>query len=283
MKFFMLVMVVILSSLQNFLAKEYERRTTVFNVWLFSGITTFGALLFFLFNARFSVSFIPELVPYAVSFAFFFGCAMAGLVMAIRTGVFSLSTLMISYSLIIPTLYGILFLGDSIGVWGYTGIVLLLISLYMLNGKRQENEHFSFRWLFWILITFAGNGLCSTVQKMQQIAFDGGCKNELMIYAMALLATGFLLTGFMTGKNRKEEVKDAVIPGLIRGVANGMVNYFVMVLSGVLPTAILFPMTSAGGIVIAFILAVTIYKEKLSALQITGYVIGTVSVVLLNL
>ena len=203
--------------------------------------------------------------------------------MAIRTGMFSLSSLMTSYSLIIPTLYGILFLGDSIGAWGYSGIVLLLISLYLLNGKKQDGEHFSFRWLLWVLIAFAGNGLCSTVQKMQQLAFEGGYKNELMIYAMALLTVVFLLAGFLTGKNRKAEIKDAALPGLFRGAANGIVNYFVMVLTGVLPTAIVFPMISAGGIVVAFVLAITIYKEKLSGMQIAGYIIGTASVILLNL
>lgn len=283
MEYVWLIMVVVLLSLQNFLAKEYERRTKHFNIWMFSGITTLGALLFFLINAGFSVSYAPELVPYAVGFATFFGSSMAGLVMAIRTGMFSLSSLMTSYSLIIPTLYGILFLGDSIGAWGYSGIVLLLISLYLLNGKKQDGEHFSFRWLLWVLIAFAGNGLCSTVQKMQQLAFEGGYKNELMIYAMALLTVVFLLAGFLTGKNRKAEIKDAALPGLFRGAANGIVNYFVMVLTGVLPTAIVFPMISAGGIVVAFVLAITIYKEKLSGMQVAGYIIGTASVILLNL
>ncbi len=283
MEYVWLTAVVILMALQNFLTKEYERRAAAFNVWLFSGITTLGALLFFLVNAGFRVPIVSALLPYSIGFALFFGCSMTGLAMAIRTGMFSLSALVISYSLIIPTLYGILFLGEPIGIWGYAGILLLLISLYLLNKQKKGEAKFSLRWLFWVFVAFVGNGLCSTVQKMQQLAFDGEYKNALMIYAMALLTVVFLLMGIITGKERRRELREASGYGLARGVANGIVNYLVMVLSGVLPIALLFPMVSAGGIVLALILAVTIYRERLSGTQFVGYIIGTVSVVLLNL
>ena len=40
---------------------------------------------------------------------------------------------------------------------------------------------------------------------------------------------------------------------------------------------------SAGAIVLGFILAITIYKERLSKKQLIGYVFGIAAVVLLNL
>ena len=56
-----------------------------------------------------------------------------------------------------------------------------------------------------------------------------------------------------------------------------------MMLTALIPTAILFPSISGGGIVLGFVLAVFAYKEKLSMLQVIGYFIGMISVILLNI
>ena len=75
-----------------------------------------------------------------------------------------------------------------------------------------------------------------------------------------------------------------VLPaGFIAGIANGIVNFFVMVLTGLIPNAILYPSISAGGVVLGFFASVLIYKEKLSKLQLTGYFIGVLSIILLNI
>ena len=56
-----------------------------------------------------------------------------------------------------------------------------------------------------------------------------------------------------------------------------------MILVADIPSAILYPCVSAGGIVIGFIMAITVYKEKLTNMQLVGYFLGVVSVVCLNL
>lgn len=282
MKYIFLLVVVLLIAFQNFISKQYSMKGTAFNVWIFSGITTFGAFCFFVANAGFRIEYVPAVLPYSLLFAVCFGTATVGCTMAMKSGMFSLSTLANSYSLVIPTLFGILFLNDNIMMTGYIGIIFLFISIYLLN-KKKESFRFSFSWLFWIVVTFLGDGFCSTVQKIQQLHFDGMYKNALMIYALAVLTVGFLTAGFATSKNLKKELPQAMGYGLIRGLGNGVSNYLVMVLTGILPNAILFPLISAGGIVVSFVLAVFFYRERLTKMQTLGYMIGTVSVILLNL
>lgn len=282
MNYLLLLVVVILVAAQNFIAKQYNIKAKAFNIWMFSGMTTLGALSFFLINAGFQVAMVWEVLPFAVGFALFYGCAVVGSVLAVRKGMFSLSTLVSSYSLLIPTLYGIIYLNDPVGWIGYVGIILLIASIYLLNKKKEEVK-FSVAWLIWVSVGFIGNGVCSTVQKMQQLHFDGGYKNELMIYSLAMVTVFFMIMGVITGKELGKEAKATALYGLPKGLANGVTNLLVMVLQGVLPTALLFPMISAGGIVIAFLLAVFLYRERLTKLQLVGYVIGTVSVILLNL
>ena len=89
--------------------------------------------------------------------------------------------------------------------------------------------------------------------------------------------------GVVIGKELWKETKATALYGLPKGLANGVVNYLVMTLQGMLPTALLFPLISAGGIVTAFLLAVFLYRERLTKPQLVGSAIGTISVILLNL
>lgn len=49
-----------------------------------------------------------------------------------------------------------------------------------------------------------------------------------------------------------------------------------------MPVSLMFPIISAGGIAATFVISQVFYKEKLSKLQLVGFILGTVSVVLLN-
>jgi len=67
------------------------------------------------------------------------------------------------------------------------------------------------------------------------------------------------------------------------GVANGVVNYLVLVLSNRLPASVMFPIISAGGVVLASLIAIFFYKEKLQWQQWLGMLLGILAIVALNL
>ena len=67
------------------------------------------------------------------------------------------------------------------------------------------------------------------------------------------------------------------------GVANGLVNYFVLVLSTRMDASVMFPVISAGGIVSAYFVSLFLYKEKMSRRQTAGLIIGIFSIIVLNL
>ena len=118
---------------------------------------------------------------------------------------------------------------------------------------------------------------------MQQVRFDGGYKNEFMIIALAITVIVCLIMVLTKERNIiKQQSALGVALGLLCGVANGAVNLFVMILSGRMPVSLMFPIISAGGIVATFIISTVFYKEKLSRPQLIGFILGTVSVVLLN-
>lgn len=281
MQYFLLLIVILVMSSQNIFMKQYNVKSPKPNQFLFSAISSLFAMLFFCISSGGGMHFDLKFVPYSMGFAITYATALVGINLAIASGPLSISSLVSSYSLIIPTLYGILFLKESLSSAAYIGIAFLLISLYLINVKK-ESANFSVKWIVYLVIGFVGNGMCSTIQKMQQLRFDGAYKNEFMIVALGLVFV--MLTAIVLSKrsNMKSELKECYVYAPLAGVANGATNLFVMVLTGLIPTAILFPSISAGGITIMFFVSIFVYKEKLSGVQMLGYAMGVLSVILLN-
>jgi len=285
MDYLFLILIVLSVSLQNMTSKECTRKHSDTNVFIYTGISAFFALVFFVINSKFKLDFNLKILPYSIGFGISYAAALIGNVYAIKTGPLSITALVLSYSLIIPTLYGIRFLGDELTVFSYIGMAFLFISLYMINIKKDEQMKFSPVWIIFVIMSFIGNGMCSTLQTMQQREYDGLYKNELMIVALSIVVVMLFVFGFVKAKREKNKcvIKHCIPYAPIQGIANGFANFFVMDLTTKLPPAIMFPTISAGGIVCTFIVSLGLYKEKLSAVQLIGYAFGVSSVILLNL
>ena len=282
MEYILLVATVLGVTVQGIVSKQYSLRAKAQNSFMYASVVAFFAMLFFAICSIGTFRFDPAIIPYALLFGLFYCMSLFGGVNAIKTGSLSISVLVNQCALVIPTLFGIAILKEEISIYGYVGIVLLFAALVLVNLKN-EKMHFSKIWFLWLAVQFVGNGMCSTVQKIQQLRFEGAYKNEYMVVALAFVTVASFLAGLYKNKEIKENVRSAIRFAPFQGIANGAVNLFVMMLTGLLPTAIMFPSISAGGMVLTFIIALTVYKEKLSRMQVFGYILGIASVVLLNL
>lgn len=136
----------------------------------------------------------PTLI-YALIFGTGFAVAVYFNYQAVRLGPLSLTSLVIAYSLIIPTLSGILFLSEPFRVTSAVGIGLLLISLLLINGRTDKNgAPITKKWVIAVLLAFLGNGLCSLMPKLHQAAYPGGYRTEFMTFGMVLVTTVFLIS-----------------------------------------------------------------------------------------
>lgn len=276
-----LISVILGMSLQNAMKKSYTKRNGG-GVNLFGVLTCLSAALFFAVTSG-GFEWNTKVLPYSLAFATAYTISMITGVLAIQCGSLSLTSLIVSYSLMIPALYGLIFLGETISFGFYPGILLLVISLLLIN-KPGEKEPVHFKWILYVILAFFGNGMCTVFQKMQQVAFEGAYKNELMI--IALVAGAVVLTIFSFIKERKQlgtYMKNGWLFGLLSGIFNGIVNLFVMMLSGSMSASLMFPLISAGGIVVTYLISKWIYKEELTKRQLVGFVLGIASVIFLNI
>lgn len=282
MEYLLLSLSVILISLQNIVSKKYNHTTRCPNIFIYSAISAFFAMLFFIVSSGFRFNFSIGYLPYSLGFAAAYSASLVGMNYAVKTGSLSVTALIMSYSLIIPTFYGIIFLKENAGCFTYIGILLLLISLFLINIKKEKNK-VSLKWIFFLIIMFTGNGMCSTLQKAYSLKCGTEFKNEFMIAALAVTTFFLMLWGILNEKDSTvKAIKYSAPFAVINGFSNGAVNLFIILLTGMLPNSLIFPTISAGGIILTFIVSVTVYSEKLSKIQLCGYIIGTAAVIVLN-
>ena len=278
----LLISIILGVSLQNVVKKPFSQKASGKGVYFFCLMTSFSAMIFFVVTSG-GFEWNTGLIFHAMLFALAYTVGSIFGLEAVACGPLSITSLIISYSLMIPTVYGLVFLKDPVGVGLFPGLALLAISLFLLN-QKNINMPVTAKWIVFVVLAFIGNGMCTVVQKMQQIKFDGAFKNEFMILSLAIGSVALCL--FVFKKERKDLRSVAKIgwfPALACGLANGMVNLFVMILSNRMPVSLMFPMISAGGIIITYLVSRFFYKEKLTKTQFAGFIIGIVSAVFLNI
>ena len=114
MIYLVLMLTVVLLTGQNVLKKEYQQRSSS-GVCFFSGMVSLFAMFVFVVinrNWNFDVRLLLPAVGFGVSYAL----GTVGFLAAVRYGSLANSSLVIAYSLLIPTFYGLIFLNEEIGI-----------------------------------------------------------------------------------------------------------------------------------------------------------------------
>jgi multidrug transporter EmrE-like cation transporter len=263
--------------------KAYNVKLGAKGAYTFNAVSVLAAALFFLFSSGFKLDFTMETFYYSLAFSVGYGMAIIGIFLAILHGSLSLTSLVTSYSLIIPTFWGIIFYNEKMTLPLGIGLVLLCISIFLLNSKKGDGR-ITLAWVFFALLIFFGNGACATVQLVQQRNFEGAYKSEFMIMGLAIVA---VVLGAMTFFVERDEILPAVKGGGIHmtlaGLFNGGANLFVMLSVSVMNASIAYPVISAGGIILTWLTSRFVYKERLSTAQNISLVLGIVSVILMNI
>lgn len=269
---------------ESVLIKNYNEKHTAGGMF-FTGILSLFALVFFLISDKNGFTFPTAMFPYAVAFGLIYCISYFLTFVALACGPFTLSMLIISYSLVFPILFGIIFLHEPVSVFTCIGLVLLMISLFFVRENKGEKEKkISVKWLIAIIIVTLGNGLLAIIQKMQQLEFNNECNNEFMIVGLAVSALVLLTGGIIKDRKQLKEIMRYGIPYAgSAGVANGINNLLTIAVNNLLPLSIVSPVFSGMKIVVSFLSATVLFKEKYMKRQIVGVGIGVIALVFLNL
>ena len=258
--------------------------------FIFIAMISFFSMLFFVISDRDGFVFAAELIPYGIISGALFAAASFLTAVALGCGSFVLTKLFLSYSLIIPTGYGLFFLSDPATVITYIALAMMALSIFFTQKKGEGAEHgegkrkTSLVWVVSLTVSVLSAGLFSVMQKLQQVRFDGKYDNEFMIITLGFSVLLLLLIGII--RNRRVlpcTLRHGTGYALIAGLSNGATNFLSLTVNAMIPISIAAPSRSGVSIVTSFLISLLIFKEKLSARQVFGVAVGMAALIIFNL
>lgn len=236
-------------------------------------------------------SFDWGVVLYSLGFGTCFLTCNIGIVIAMKTGPVSLTSLIVQLSLIATTVWGFFFWDTPFTWYVGVGLALVVVSLWLslYEGKKKNaNEKLSLKWIVFVFLAFAGNAGCSIIQRTQQLSYNGQHGNLLMVCGLTIAVAFFLIQFLCLKKEEKAEIKpifkkDWYLP-VAGGLSNGLLNLMIILLaSTTLSPSVIYPVLSVAGLAIVSIFSFLVFKEKMRWWQWLGVAVGAAAVAILSL
>ncbi len=280
---------------EGILIKQYNKKHSN-GGFVFTAIVSVFGLIFVLASELIkgnALDFTLSILPYGIIAGILYCSASVFTYIALQHGSFAITQLVLSYSLVISIIYGLLFLKEDANVFTYIGFVLIAASIFLVRGKSESNaadkntntNKFSFLWVVAMIISVLGCGMFGVIQKMQQLRFEKALDSEFMIITYAISALTLLVVGFIKDgyKHCFSVFKTGTLYAGSAGLTNGATNMLGMLINTMIPISIATPTRSAIKTVISFLFSLLVFKEHFEKRQIIGVILGAAAVVLLNL
>ena len=275
----------------NYITQEYENSAAarhIFNVFT----SMIAALTIFAISGNLKASFFT--VALAIAFGLTTALQRVMHLQALEMGPFAYTSVIVSLSMLIPTLSGAVIWGEHIYPIQVIGIVLMVGCLILSVDFAGEQKKSSLKWFLFCGLAFLGNGAIGIMQKLHQ---NTVYKEELNQFLVIAFITSSCFSGIMIALSKKTEKDKAtetdepkkkklltlkpIIIMIIGGLCIGISNVLNLYLSGAMDSAVFFPVVNGGCLILTTLSALFMFKEKLSTKRWIGIILGIVSVILL--
>ncbi|MBQ3014066.1 MAG: EamA family transporter [Clostridia bacterium] len=279
------VLIILASATQSAATKLFQKHCPYSSV--FNTIKAASAFLLFALLSVFGFEFhLPTLI-----FGSFYGICLsismyAGY-QALCRGPMALTSMLVSFSVIIPLIWGVAVGKETLKMIQYPAFALLIFAMILTNLdklkiKKESQTNYGV-WLLFVGITFLCNGISSILQKQHQTLYPKAYSREFMVFAMLICFVIFLvLAGRRSLPKELKRIKGKCY-GVLSGLGNGLASFLTLTLAGMENASILFPIISAGTILAALFCGRVVFREKLKPNHYVAIAAGICAVVLLKL
>lgn len=288
MPYVYLILAALLNSTFNIFGKLFNRKykSDKDESYLYNLLVTISATIGWGLIYAFNFSFDVNVLVYSLIFGACSILGFFGTIKALMYGSATLTSLIISLSLMLTTIWGFIFWNSSITILVVIGLFFVVLSLFLcLYSKGNNDKSISFKWLFYVSLAFFGNAGCSIVQKTQQIHFEGNHGSMLMFFAMMIDTIFFLIIYLKSDKtNSKQLLKQVGWIPTCAGFSNTLLNLFIILLATTsLSPSLIYPVVGVGGLSFVTIFSFIVFKEKMQWWKLLGVLFGAIGVVLLSI
>ncbi len=213
---------------------------------------------------------------------------------AVNIGTFSYTTIINSSSTMITALSGYFFWGESLTIAKIVGVIMMFVCYMLSNSKDECKEKLNAKWFvvcIFMALTLSVLGLCQKTH--QESLYKQEYTMFLVVSFMVSAIVSFVMyfvdshnVGFYGFENKnampkKKFVITIVSIFIVNAVFLGFNNGINLYLTGVVDSAVFFPITSGASIMLNLLASLIFFKEKLSVRQWIGLAFGVASVMLL--
>ncbi len=202
-----------------------------------------------------------------------------------RSGV-TVTSLASKLSVVIPTLFGVLFLKEELGVIPAIGIGLALVALFLVVGTGQRkdtsrNLHAGTAML--PVFIFFGTGIGDVLMKLTETANTADDITPMIafIYSVSFVF-GLLLVVYDLVKGKSKWQWKNAVGGAVLGATNFFSTYFIYHAMRVFDNVVLFPIYNIGVVCMTALCGWLLFKEKLNWKNYLGLVIAIIAVILIT-
>ena len=289
-----IVCTVVYSNYQAYYVKNHVKKSS--GIFLLNAGVNFFCILFLLVMSGFTL----KMSAYSMWFGLIFGgviflnCVL--IILSEKLGPFGYATVIYYLSTAFTALSGAIFWQESLSALKIVGIVLMLLCFFFAVDLKQKGEgKFSVKWfIVCILAMFA----CVFIGIMQKTHQSSEFRLESTQFMLVAFSVSFVLSLTLwlliyrkelrdDGQNKmlvnKKSVFNYLSAIIVCGLGTGGGFLFNLYLSGVIDSAIFFPLVNGVPLMTNLIVSVFIFREKLSKKQVVGIIFGVTSIILLLL
>lgn len=193
-----------------------------------------------------------------------------------RLGGMSLYTLfLMSGGMIIPYVWGIVFLDEGMSILRLAGCLLITVAIAVSNFQKDENNK---KALLLCAAVFILNGFVSVTSKVHQInkVYETISTNSFMFWSSitkAILCTAFLLNKKKESSTKKLMSKNVILLSAASAILGGVASFVLLHSAKSIPATMLYPLNTGGTIILSALAGVICYKEKLTKKQMIGIIV----------
>lgn len=291
MDFFWIILIIFLYSVQTlfqtYYTKSYPGRedlaTSVFCV-----LQSIFIILITACFKGFRFHFSPETILIGAlnaAFLFSYNCS---LMKASTKGSYAfMNVMMIAGDILVPMVY-LIFCGITPVWYQYIAIGTMLLSFLLMNLEDMKLKGSPIIYYVMCVLLFLSNGLYGTMLKVQEQNNVSENKEMLIVtYAiMGVIAAVQLATkeksAFFNGFKLLNKKSTFWLLLCLTSAALA-VNGMVMIIARVNNTAVLFSLLNGGVLLVSALYSITLFKEKLSLIKMSGILLAAASIVVLSL
>jgi drug/metabolite transporter (DMT)-like permease len=278
---------ILLSSGRNLFSKKLSDIRFGTNRFFFcqSLLFLFGAVSLLCFGGIAWKGVAAQTWLYALIYGLLLICAQWFYTASLSEGNTALCSTVYSMGFIIPTISGAVLWSEPFYFSDLCGLMCAIAAI-LFSGKapKKKSGTASNRYFIPLAVAMLSSGGLGVIQKLQQRSPYAEERSIFLLIAFLIASAISLLASFITkNKHRSAFPKKTLAVAACIGFFFGCCNLLNTVLAGRLDSAVFFPTLNIGVILLTLLCSIVFYKEKIKRNELFVLLLGSASILLLNI